>query len=58
MEIEKLKKTMKFPDYFCKYKGKELFNILLGNEIEVGERRIYSLLHKKGKKRVCMVQGR
>jgi hypothetical protein len=55
MEIEKLKKTMKFPDYFCKYKGKELFNILLGNEIEVGERRIYSLLHKKGKKRVYMV---
>jgi hypothetical protein len=23
-------------DYFCKYKGKELFNILLGNEIGVG----------------------
>jgi hypothetical protein len=30
----------------------------LGNEIGVGERRIYSMLHKKRKKWVSMVQGR
>jgi hypothetical protein len=42
-------------DYFHKYKGKELFNILVGNKIGVGERRIYSLSHKERKKRVSMI---